>query len=225
MIRHARVLPVLVLAPLLLTACGSEKAGDPGPSASASASAPASAAGPAADPGTGELASRAQAMGVAPELVYVTDAPGFTLARQSVGVLGDDGFSATWVDGETNALLRLAVDRGTITAGTCPEQPVGDMSGEHTTCERDGGAWYRTGAGRHEYALSEEGHVVRVSAETDAVPRDVLRAAALAAHRPDAAETDALLPSVEPAPATPVERGDLPPYGDGAPDNHVDVGG
>ncbi|MFK4546230.1 hypothetical protein RKD29_005826 [Streptomyces tendae] len=225
MIRHARVLPVLVLAPLLLTACGSEKAGDPGPSASASAAAPASAAGPAADPGTGELASRAQAMGVAPELVYVTEAPGFTLAQQSVGVLGDDGFSATWVDGETNALLRLAVDRGTITADTCPEQPVGDLSGEHTTCERDGGAWYRTGAGRHEYALPEEGHVVRVSAETDAVPRDVLRAAALAAHRPDAAETDALLPSVEPAPATPVERGDLPPFGDGAPDNHVDVGG
>ncbi|MFE2332042.1 hypothetical protein [Streptomyces coelicoflavus] len=221
MIRHARVLPVLVLAPLLLTACGSEKAGDPGPSASA----PASAAGPAVAPGTGELAFRAQAMGVAPELVYVTEAPGFTLAEQSVGVLGDDGFSATWVDGDTNALLRLAVDRGSITAGTCPEQPVGDMSGEHTTCERDGDAWYRTGAGRHEYALPEEGHVVRVSAETDAVPRDVLRAAALAAHRPDAAETDRLLPSAEPAPATPVERGDLPPFGDGAPDNHVDVGG
>ncbi|CAA22792.1 MULTISPECIES: membrane protein [Streptomyces] len=223
MIRHVRVLPVLVLAPLLLTACGSEKAGDPGPSASASA--PASAAGPAAAPGTGELASRAQAMGVAPELVYVTEAPGFTLAQQSVGVLGDEGFSATWVDGGTNALLRLAVDRGTITVGTCPEQPVGDMPGEHTTCERDGKAWYRTGAGRHEYALPEEGHVVRVSAEQDAVPRDVLRAAALAAHRPDAAETDRLLPSAEPAPATPVERGDLPPFGDGAPDNHVDVGG
>jgi hypothetical protein len=217
MIRHARVLPVLVLAPLLLTACGSEKAGDPGPSASA--------AGPAAAPGTGELASRAQAMGVAPELVYVIEAPGFTLAQQSVGVLGDDGFSATWVEGDTNALLRLAVDRGTLTADTCAEQPVGDMSGEHTTCERDGSAWYRTGAGRQEYALPEEGHVVRVSAETDAVPRDVLRAAALAAHRPDATETDALLPSVEPAPATPVERGDLPPFGDGAPDNHVGEGG
>ncbi|MEU1047404.1 hypothetical protein ABZ400_19870 [Streptomyces sp. NPDC005897] len=219
MIRRARVLPVLVLAPLLLTACGSEKAGHPGPSGTASAAAP------AADPPTGELASRAQAMGVAPELVYVTEAPGFTLAQQSVGVLGDDGFSATWVDGDTNALLRLAVDRGTLTTDTCPEQPVGDMSGEHTTCERDGGAWYRTGAGRHEYALSEQGHVVRVSAETDAVPRDVLRAAALAAHRPDAAETDRLLPSAEPAPTTPVERGDLPPFGDGAPDSRVDVGG
>ncbi|MFH8439971.1 hypothetical protein ACH4D3_01895 [Streptomyces sp. NPDC018026] len=219
MIRHARVLPVLVLAPLLLTACGTEKAGDPRPSG------PPSAAAPAAAPGTGELTSRAQAMGVAPELVYVTEAPGFTLAQQSVGVLGDDGFSATWVDRDTNALLRLAVDRGTISAGTCPEQPVGDMSGEHTTCERDGEAWYRTGAGRHEYAVPEEGHVVRVSAEQDAVPRDALRAAALAAHRPYAAETDRLLPSTEPAPATPVERGDLPPFGDGAPDNHVDVGG
>ncbi|MYS72677.1 hypothetical protein GTY88_19980, partial [Streptomyces sp. SID5926] len=206
MIRHVRVLPVLLLTPLLLTACGSEKAGAGGAPGSPSAATPAAAA---PDTGAGELRVRAQAMGVAPELVYVTEAPGFTLAQQSVGVLGDDGFSATWVDGGTNALLRLAVDRGTITAGTCPEQPVGDMSGEHTTCERDGKAWYRTGAGRHEYALPEEGHVVRVSAETDAVPRDVLRAAALAAHRPDAAETDRLLPSAEPAPATPVERGDL----------------
>ncbi|MFD5280809.1 hypothetical protein [Streptomyces rubrogriseus] len=222
MIRHVRVLPVLLLTPLLLTACGSEKAGAGGAPGSPSAATPAAAA---PDTGAGELRVRAQAMGVAPELVYVTEAPGFTLAQQSVGVLGDDGFSATWVDGGTNALLRLAVDRGTITAGTCPEQPVGDMSGEHTTCERDGKAWYRTGAGRHEYALPEEGHVVRVSAETDAVPRDVLRAAALAAHRPDTAETDRLLPSAEPAPATPVERGDLPPFGDGAPDNHVDVGG
>ncbi|WP_435614600.1 hypothetical protein [Streptomyces coelicoflavus] len=219
MIRHARVLPVLLLAPLLLTACGSEKADAGAPSGAASATFPDEV------PDEGELTVRAQAMGVAPELVYVTEAPGFTLAQQSVGVLGDDGFSATWVDGDTNALLRLAVDRGSITAGTCPEQPVGDMSGEHTTCERDGDAWYRNGAGRHEYALPEEGHVVRVSAETDAVPRDVLRAAALAAHRPDAAETDRLLPSTEPAPATPVERGDLPPFGDGAPDNHVDVGG
>ncbi|WP_108987658.1 hypothetical protein [Streptomyces coelicoflavus] len=227
MIRHARVLPVLLLAPLLLTACGSEKADAGAPSGAASATVVEETPdeSPAEAPGEGELTVRAQAMGVAPELVYVTEAPGFTLAEQSVGVLGDDGFSATWVDGDTNALLRLAVDRGSITAGTCPGQPVGDMSGEHTTCERDGDAWYRTGAGRHEYALPEEGHVVRVSAEQDAVPRDVLRAAALAAQRPDAAETDRLLPSAEPAPATPVERGDLPPFGDGAPDNRVDEGG
>lgn len=218
MIRPTRVLPaLLLLAPLLLTACGSEKAdADPaaGPSASATE---------AAD--RGELDARAQALGVAPELVYVTEAPGFALAQQSVGVLGDDGFSATWVSRETGAHLRLSVDRGSITDATCPEQPVGDMSGERTTCERDGDVWYRTGAGRHEYAVPEEGHVVRVSGEAEAVPRDVLREAALAAHRPDASEAAALLPSAEPAPGAPVERGDLPSFGDGAPDNNVDVGG
>ncbi|MFJ8189593.1 hypothetical protein ACIQ8D_07350 [Streptomyces sp. NPDC096094] len=217
MIRPTRVLPVLLLAPLLLTACGSEKA-DAGPSAGVSASVT-----EAAD--RGEPAARAQALGVAPELVYVTQAPGFTLVQQSVGVLGDDGFTATWVSHETGAHLRLSVDRGAITEGACPEQPVGDMSGERTICERDGDVWYRTGAGRHEYAVPEEGHVVRVSGETDAVPRDVLREAALGAHRPDASEAAALLPSAEPAPGTPVERGDLPSFGDGAPDNNVDVGG
>ncbi|MGC9439416.1 hypothetical protein [Streptomyces sp. WG5] len=217
MTRPTRVLPVLLLAPVLLTACGSEKAGaDP---ASGTSVRTAEAAG------QGELDARAQALGVAPELVHVTEAPGFTLARQSVGVLGDDGFSATWVSRETGAHLRLSVDRGSITAATCPEQPVGDMPGERTSCERDGDAWYRTGAGRHEYAVPGRGHVVRVSGELDAVPRDVLRGAALAAHRPDDAEAAALLPSAEPVPGAPVERGDLPPAGDGAPDNNVDVGG
>ncbi|MGW8062571.1 hypothetical protein ACVV2G_09915 [Streptomyces ziwulingensis] len=215
MIRPARVLPVLLLTPLLLTACGTGKA-DTGPGAGG-------ASAEAAD--RGELDARAQAMGVAPELVHLTEAPGFTLARQSVGVLGDDGFSATWVSDETGAHLGLSVDRGAITAGTCREQPVGDMSGEHTTCERDGGIWYRTGAGRHEYAVPGKGYVVRVFGEEGAVPRDVLRGAALAAHRPDAAEVAGLLPSVEPAPSTPVERGDLPRFGDGAPDNSVGVGG
>ncbi|WP_031035287.1 hypothetical protein [Streptomyces sp. NRRL F-5650] len=214
--RHARLLPVLLLTPLLLTACGTEKADTGRPSGSPSAAAPA---------GTGELVARAREMGTAPELVHVTEAPGFTLAQQSVGVLGDDGFSATWVEDGTDALLLLAVERGTITAATCPRQPVGGLPGEHTTCERDGDAWYRTGAGRHEYARPEQGYVVRVSAETDAVPRDVLRAAALAAHRPDAAGTDRLPPSADPAPTPPVERGDLPRYGDGAPRNHVDEGG
>ncbi|MFD4262643.1 hypothetical protein ACFWR9_34745 [Streptomyces sp. NPDC058534] len=214
MIRPTRVLPVLLLAPLLLTACGSETADADPVVGSASGS-----------PGLGELEARAESLGVAPELVYVTEAPEFDLAQQSVGVLGDDGFSATWVSRETGALLRLSVDRGTITETTCPEQPVGDMPGERTRCERDGDAWYRTGAGRHEYAMPEEGHVVRVSGEVDAVPRDVLRDAALAAHRPDAAEATVLLPSAEPAPTAPVERGDLPPVGDGAPDNNVDVGG
>ncbi|MFF8092727.1 hypothetical protein [Streptomyces sp. NPDC016675] len=219
--RPPRVLPVLLLAPLLLTACGSEKADTE--TVAVSSVGAREATGPGPD--RGELDARAQALGVAPELVRVIEAPGFTLAQQSVGVLGDDGFSATWVSAGTGAHMRLAVDRGSITAGTCPEQPVGDMSGERTTCEREGATWYRTGAGRHEYAVPGEGHVLRVSAEVDAVPRGVLREAALTAHRPDAAEAARLLPSADPAPGTPVECGDLPPVGDGAPDNNVDAGG
>ena len=54
--------------------------------------------------------------------------------------------------------------------------------------------------------------------------RAVLRAAARSVHRPDGAEAAATLPSPRPA-TTPVPRGDLPPNGDGAPDNSVDIGG
>ncbi|MEU9246331.1 membrane lipoprotein [Streptomyces sp. NPDC048385] len=98
MIRAVRVLPPLLLATALLTGCGTEQAG---PGASGDSGAPAAPA---------ELASRAAASGMAPELVYVTDAPGFTLARQSVGVQGDDGFSAAYTD-RTGAVIHLYTDR------------------------------------------------------------------------------------------------------------------
>ncbi|MFF9454133.1 hypothetical protein [Streptomyces flaveolus] len=214
--RRARVLPLLLLPPLLLTACGTQRPADDPAAAAASTE--------AASAGTEELENRAQALGIAPELVYVTRTPGLTLAQQSVGVLGDDGFSATYLTG-SGALVRLSVERGTMTEDTCPNRPVGDSTGGRAACERDAEAWYRAGGGQHEYALPEDGHVVRLSAEADAVPREVLREAAEAVHRPDAAEAAATLPSPRPAAGTPVERGDLPPVGDGAPDNSVDVGG
>nr|WP_282547466.1 hypothetical protein [Streptomyces rochei] len=213
---RVRVLPLL-LAPLLLTACGTEPARDP----VASVASAAGAAGESLTPD--ELESRAKAMGTAPELVHVMRLPPYTLARQSVGVLGDDGFSATYV-AEPPAMIRLSVERGSMTEDTCRDQPVGDMSGERTTCEPDAGMWYRTGGGRHEYALPKNGYVVRLSAETAPVTRAVLRAAARSVHRPDGAEAAATLPSPRPA-TTPVPRGDLPPNGDGAPDNSVDIGG
>jgi hypothetical protein len=56
------------------------------------------------------------------------------------------------------------------------------------------------------------------------VDRDTLRAAAKAAHLADDQELDEILPHQQ-ASASPVERGDLPAEGDGAPDNEVDVGG
>ncbi len=200
MIRQRGVLSVLLLSALLLTGCGSEKATDP-------------AADRAAD--QSELAARASALGIAPEHVYVTEAPGFTLAQQSVGVLGDDGFSAVYVSQETGAQLQLSVDRGTMTAETCAE-------GASAPCEKDGDAWYRG----QEYAVPKKGHVVRVSGE--GISRDVLREAAAAVHRPSDAELDALLPPAgerEGDGSGPVERGDLPTTGDGAPLNDQNATG
>ncbi|MFJ8544793.1 hypothetical protein ACIRFH_22730 [Streptomyces sp. NPDC093586] len=214
--RRARVLPLLLLPPLLLTACGTQRAAD-GPAAVAASAETASAP-------SEELENRAQALGIAPELVYVTRTPGLTLAQQSVGVLGDDGFSATYLTG-SGALVRLSVERGSMTEDSCRSLPAGDSTGGRAVCERDTEAWYRTGGGQHEYALPKNGHVVRLSAETAAVPREVLREAAGSIHRPDTAEAAATLPSPRPAATAPVERGDLPPEGDGAPDNSVDMGG
>jgi hypothetical protein len=211
MFRTARTLLPLALLPLLLTGCGNEKV----------VAVPREPLAPTPD--RAQLHARAEALGLAPGLVYVTESPGFDLARQSVGVYGDDGFSAAYWSRRNSAQLLLLVDRGAMTAETCPEQPLGQGTGTTVDCVRDGDAWYRTSAGQHEYALQRGGHVVRISAVTAAVDRDVLRAAARAAHRPTDAELACLLPP--PRDGTPVERGDLPPVGDGAPDNEVGASG
>ncbi|MFJ6727244.1 hypothetical protein ACIQPQ_20295 [Streptomyces sp. NPDC091281] len=202
--RRSALTSLLLLGAVVLTACGDEKAG--------------AAADPAA------LASRAQTRGIAPELVYATDVPGHTLAPQSVGVLGDDGFSATYVSPE-GGQVRLAVDRGAIGAADCAEQPAwpaGAAEAVPVTCVRDGDAWFRSGGDWAEYALPKRGFVIRVSGS--GVPRDTLREAADRVHRPTADDLDALLPP-EPDRGAPVERGDLPTDGDGAPDNDTDAGG
>ncbi|MGW0820186.1 hypothetical protein [Streptomyces sp. NPDC002845] len=212
MIRAFRVLPPLLLLPVLLTACGTEKvvvgSREPLPS----------------PPGRAELDARIADLGVAPDLVYVTEPPGFALARQSVGVFGDDSFSSAYWSKESGAQIYLYVDRGTMTAESCPRQSVGPGTGERVTCERDGDTWYRTSAGRHEYAVAEEDHVVRISGDTALVARDVLRAAAASAHRPTDSELAYLLPPPS-GDGPPVGRGDLPPEGDGAPRNEVGAGG
>ncbi|MFE9763616.1 hypothetical protein ACFYPC_03610 [Streptomyces sp. NPDC005808] len=204
MIRTMRVrvlLPALLL-PALLAGCGTEKAGagtlDP----------------PPAGPDRAELDARARALQIAPELVYVTEAPGFTLAQQSVGVYGGDGFSSVYWSEKTGGQIHLYVDRGTVTAESC------------AGCERDGDVWYRGGSGQHEYLLPEKGDVVvRVSADSAMITRAVLRDAATASHRPGNVELAALFPAPAPTATAPVERGDLPPVGDGAPNNEVGTTG
>ncbi|MER5750526.1 hypothetical protein [Streptomyces sp. NPDC002088] len=106
---------------------------------------------------------------------------------------------------------------------SCPTQPVRDATADRTSCTRDGDAWYRSAGEQSEYAVPKKGYVVRVGG--DGVPRDVLRAAAHKVHRPSADELDALLPSAAPAATEPVERGDLPTVGDGAPNNNPGAGG
>ncbi|MFF7093164.1 membrane lipoprotein [Streptomyces rubradiris] len=192
MIRAARALPLLLVLPALLTACGTEKArsgpeptaSDSGRAAAGSSREPATAA-----PGQAEMDERLRALGIAPELVYVTEVPGFTLAQQSIGVNGDDGFSvAYWA--KDGAVLHLYAERGS--AADCP---------------RD-----------HVCRAPAKGRVVRLYGER--VASDVLRRAADALHRPTPGELVPLLPSPRTATA-PVQRGDLPPNGDGAPDNSV----
>ncbi len=199
MIRAARALPLLLVLPALLTACGTQKARS-GPEPAASGSRPAASASgqtaagssqesASAAPGQAEMDERLRALGIAPELVYVTEAPGFTLAQQSIGVNGDDGFSvAYWA--KNGAILHLYAERGS--AADCP---------------RD-----------HVCRAPAKGQVVRLYGEK--VAPDVLRRAADALHRPTPGELVPLLPSPRTATA-PVQRGDLPPNGDGAPDNSV----
>lgn len=179
MIRAVRVLPPLLLAAALLSGCGTEKA-DPGDS------------GSPADPA--ELAARAKASGMNPDLVYVTGAPGFTLARQSVGVQGADGFSAAYTDG-TGAVIHLYTD-------------------------------HLRYAGQHKYEVKEKDCVVWLEGE-GGVSGAVLAKAVRAVHRPTAGELGTLLPTPDPAftDDQPVQRGDLPSNGDGAPDNSVPTPG
>ncbi|WP_093801559.1 hypothetical protein [Streptomyces sp. Wb2n-11] len=212
MSKRARVLAALLLPPVL-AACGTEKAG-----------APASA----------ELQARAGESAL--ELIYVTEVPGYEPAEQSVGVIGNDGFSAAYFSPGTGGRIQLTVDRGRLDETNCATVPMGtgagarSGAGEGGECERDGDHWYRASGTSHEYARAYDGHVVRVGADQGAVDRETLRQAAEKAHRADNRELDAVLPerpeSGEGVGADEMpERGDLPPVGDGAPGNDVGATG
>lgn len=118
-------------------------------------------ASPAEPASTATIAARSQAVGIAPELVYVTDVDGFELVTQSVGVRGSDGMSAVYA-------------------------------------RHDGG-----------YAT------LMLTTSRDADPSGV----------PCTEPADRLFADVPTSPDAPVERGDLPPHGDGAPLDPVGLGG
>jgi len=197
MIRAVRALPLLLLLPALMVGCGTEKsdAGAGTPKASSSSSPPSSSS-PSSSPTpatSAEIAARAKTLGFDPDLVYVIDPPGFTLAQQSVGV-SDVGLSVAYISPKNGAVINLRVEPGTMTDANCTTQAV---TTEHMTCVRDGNAWYRTGGGDAEYVMAAKGHLVHVAAEQDKVSREVLRESARSLRRPYKSELAVVLPPRE----------------------------
>ncbi|HEY9308784.1 MAG TPA: hypothetical protein VIP82_13370 [Microbacterium sp.] len=176
----------------------------------------------AADPSV--IAERASAVGIAPELVFTTQVDGYDLAPQSVGTGAADGMSATWVDETTGAMLTIRTDRGELTADSCAETPLWEAPDEPVTCTDEEGVWHRSGGSLHEYIAVRDGALIRVTGMNDAPPEELL-AAAKAVHVPSDAELELLFSDLPEAPGEPVERGDLPENGDGAPIDPVGPGG
>ncbi len=191
MTRARRLGPLLAL--LLLAGCGTQRTS--------------AEEGPAPLPD--ETYQRVLAQGVDPDLVHAIELPGFELAEQSAGVLGDADYGATYVPVAPpyTSEVHLRVAGGDYDDARCASEP---LAGAVASCTPDDRGWYRTGGGRQEYVLQGDGYVLAVSGPA-AVDRADLVAAALGARRQDGG-------AVTPAtPATPVPRGDLPTTGDGAP--------
>lgn len=174
---------------------------------------------------SGQIAEGARSLGIAPEFVYTTDVDGYDLAVQSVGANGAAGLSATWFNNSTGGMLTIRTDRGELTAETCPATPLEEAPDTAVTCEHDGdGVWHRSAGAAHEYVATRGGVLIRVSG-SGAPPED-LRAAAQAAHVPSSAELELLFSDAPELPTgPPVERGDIPENGDGAPIDEPGPGG
>lgn len=205
--RHRRIplaLALSVLVPVLLAGCGTVSAHESEHTHEDT------------HEHTDELLERAEKWNVSPELVFVTEAEGYDLAIQSAGVFGDDAFRSIYVATDRGGRqFALTADHGSLDAKTCAFTPLsggGSTDGVH--CEEDGELWYRTDGTAHEYAKVVGGLLVQVTAQRDAVDRDTLLAAAQHAHVVVAPQGSG---SEDPATPTPVERGDLPRHGDGAP--------
>jgi hypothetical protein len=147
---------------------------------------------------------QARRQGVAPDLMYVVELPGYELAEQSVGVVGEEGFGAFYTSPDGKR-VEMRVEHGPYTC-----------SG---TCDRDGNGWYTVKDGRQEYVAVRDGHHLRLISDFGQVDRRVLKEAAEGA-RPAVGDGGTPAP-----PRSPVERGDLPENGDGAPINPTGPGG
>lgn len=172
-----------------------------------------------------QIAESARSLNIAPELVYTTDVDGYDLAVQSVGPSGSAGLSGTWFNESTGGMLTIRTDFGELTAETCPETPLEEAFDAVVTCEEDeDGLWHRSAGDAHEYVVTRAGVLIRVSGQ--GAPAEDLRAAAQAVHVPSVAELELLFSDAPELPTgPPVERGDIPEDGDGAPVDPSGPGG
>lgn len=175
----------------------------------------------AADPDAiSAVASRA---GIAPELVYTTEVDGYDLAPQSVGASAAGGIMASWFNISTGSTLTIRTESGELTETSCVAQPLGDAPDEAVTCTQEDGVWHRSGGDIHEYVAVRDGALISVSG-IDAPQADLL-AGAKSVRVPSESELERLFSDVTERPGEPVERGDLPENGDGAPIDPTGPGG
>ncbi|UIN30965.1 hypothetical protein [Microbacterium binotii] len=162
------------------------------------------------------ISERVGGVGISADLVFTTAVPGYTLAPQSVGVSNEEGMSATWIRDGSGAMISLRTQRGGMTAETCAALPMWDDPEAPVTCTEEDGIWHRERNGAHEDIVVRAGATVRIIGSTGATA-DEIDAAAKAVHVPSSTELDHMFSDTPRTPPTPVERGDLPENGDGAP--------
>ncbi|GIG23732.1 membrane protein [Cellulomonas chitinilytica] len=199
MTRSRRAVALVVLPVVLALGACAGRAGTATPTPTPTSTEPAQPA---------DIAPWATPTGIAPELVYVTDVEGFDLATQSVGVVGDDGFSAIYTRAGDGVLSTVALT-------TAPTAVV-DLSVVAPCAELpDAPAALRCAVVRGEAYVLLEGQDVEAA---------TLRAAGAAVRLPRVDELPYLFTDVM-VPSAPVVRGDLPPFGDGAPVDPERAGG
>jgi hypothetical protein len=79
-----------------------------------------------------------RSQGVAPDLVYVVDLPGYELVKESASVYNDDGFQAFYFSPQGDQVW-FGVERGAFSDAACPGRPLHDTGppAVPVACEHD----------------------------------------------------------------------------------------
>ncbi|MFF5108105.1 hypothetical protein [Streptosporangium sp. NPDC000509] len=127
---------------------------------------------------------QALSQGVAPELVYVVDLPGYKLNEQPSYGGDNGGFMSVYIRPDGRHAM-LTVERGSSEDARCvgvPSKPTEPLEAS-VSCERDDVGWYRTGGGLHEYMALRGHHLIRLMGEIGDADRAALKEAVAGARR------------------------------------------